>query len=73
MHINKNQNYEKNELVRNKTAWWLTQNSQVGFGRSDRHGEQRAGVHAFVRQCDIIDADGQLRPRGVNQLDPVVP
>lgn len=38
----------------------LTQNSQVSFGRSDRHGEERTGVHAFISQRDITDADGQL-------------
>lgn len=60
-------------LQGDKKGRLLTENSQVGFGRSDRHGEQRAGVHAFVGQQDVADADGQLRPRGVDQLDPVVP
>lgn len=52
---------------------FLTQNRQVGFGCSDWHGEERTGVHALVRQRDITDADGQLRPGRVDQLDPVVP
>lgn len=51
----------------------LTKNSQVGLGCSHRHGEEGAGVHAFVGQGDLTDADGQLRPRRVHQLDPVVP
>ena len=51
----------------------LTENSQVGFGCSDRHGEERAGVHAFIRQRDVTDADGQLGPRRAHQLNPVVP
>lgn len=60
-------------LKGSKRGGLLTENSQVGFGCSDRHGEQRAGVYAFVGQHDVTDADGQLRPRGVDQLDPVVP
>lgn len=58
-----------------KQILWLllTQNSQVGFGCSHRHGEEGAGVHAFVRQFHFADADGQLRPGRVHQLDPVVP
>lgn len=60
-------------LQGSKRGGSLTENGQVGFGRSDGHGEQGAGVHAFVGQHDVADADGELRPRGVDQLDPVVP
>lgn len=51
----------------------LTQNSQISFGRSDRHGEERTGVHAFIRQRDITDADGQLWWCCTHKLDSVVP
>lgn len=60
-------------LGHKKRLLLLTKNSQVGLGCSHRHGEEGAGVHAFIRQGDVADADGQLRPRRVHKLDPVVP
>lgn len=51
----------------------LTQNSEKGLGGLDRHGEERAGVQAFVWQADVTDSDGELLRRGSHQLDSVVP
>lgn len=50
----------------------LTQNSEKGLGGLDRHGEERAGVLALVRQADVTDSDGELLPRGSHQLNSVV-
>lgn len=51
----------------------LTQNSEKGLGGLDRHGEERAGVQALVRQADVTDPDSELLRRGSYQLDSVIP
>lgn len=51
----------------------LTQYGEKGLGGLDRHGEERAGVLALIRQADVTDSDCELLPRRSHQLDPVIP
>lgn len=51
----------------------LTQYGEEGLGGLDRHGEERAGVLALIRQADVTDFDRQLLPGRSHQLDPVIP
>lgn len=51
----------------------LTQNSEKGLGGLDRHGEERAGVLALIRQADVTDSYGELLPWRSHQLNSVIP
>lgn len=51
----------------------LTQNGEEGLGGLDRHGEERAGVLALIRQADVTDSNCELLPRRSHQLDSVIP
>lgn len=51
----------------------LTEYGEKGLGGLDRHGEERAGVLALIRQADVTDFDRELLPRRSHQLDPVIP
>lgn len=61
-------------MMKSRVGWiTLTQYSEKGLGGLDRHGEERAGVQALIRQADVTDSDGELLPRCSHQLDPVIP
>lgn len=51
----------------------FTQNSEESLGGLDGHGEEWTRVLSLVWKSHFTDADGQLLPRGSNQLNPVVP